>query len=117
MEPILIITNFPDKKGAVALAKKLIDEHLAACINVLAGCTSIYRWQNNIESADEIPVLIKTQRQHYDRIEQTIKMMHPYELPEVIIVTVSGGLSPYLQCIVDETKILEESPINAESNE
>ncbi|MDH5479219.1 MAG: divalent-cation tolerance protein CutA [Nitrosomonas sp.] len=104
MDLVLIITNFPDKKGAVALAEKLIDGHLAACVNVLATCTSVYRWQDKVESDDEIPVLIKTQRQHYERVEQLIKIMHPYELPEVIVVSVSGGLPAYLQWIIKETQ-------------
>ncbi|MBA3756466.1 MAG: divalent-cation tolerance protein CutA [Nitrosomonas sp.] len=105
MELILIITNFPDKKGAVALAEALIDQHLVACVNILSPGTSVYRWQGNIESAEEIPVLIKTQRQHYERIEQLIKIMHPYELPEVITVPIMGGLPAYLQWIADETPL------------
>ncbi len=104
LEPILVMTNFPDKKGAVALAEALIDQHLAACVNVLSPCTSIYRWQGKVESADEIPVLIKTLRQHYDRVEQLIKMMHPYELPEVIMVPILNGLPAYLQWIANETQ-------------
>ncbi|MBK9662952.1 MAG: divalent-cation tolerance protein CutA [Nitrosomonas sp.] len=98
------MTNFPDKKGAVALAEALIDQHLAACVNVLSPCTSIYHWQGKVESADEIPVLIKTLRQHYDRVEQLIKMMHPYELPEVIMVPILNGLPAYLQWIANETQ-------------
>ena len=105
MEAILIITNFPDKKTALALAEKLIDVHLAACVNVLGECSSVYRWQGNTETATEIPVFIKTQQQHYDQVEQMIKEMHPYELPEVIIVPVSGGLPAYLQWIADETRM------------
>ncbi|WP_110338719.1 divalent-cation tolerance protein CutA [Nitrosomonas sp. Nm84] len=105
MEPILIITNLPDKKGAAALAEVLIDQQLAACINILNSCTSVYRWQGKIESAEEIPVLIKTQRQHYERVEQLIKMMHPYELPEVIMVPIMGGLPAYLQWIAAETSL------------
>lgn len=104
LEPILVMTNFPDNKGAVALAEALIDQHLAACVNVLSPCTSIYRWQGKVESADEIPVLIKTLRQHYDRVEQLIKMMHPYELPEVIMVPILNGLPAYLQWIANETQ-------------
>ena len=104
LEPILVMTNFPDKKGAVALAEALIDQHLAACVNVLSPCTSIYRWQGKVESADEIPVLIKTLRQHYDRVEQLINMMHPYELPEVIMVPILNGLPAYLQWIANETQ-------------
>ena len=104
LEPILVMTNFADKKGAVALAEALIAQHLAACVNVLSPCTSIYRWQGTVESADEIPVLIKTLRQHYDRVEQLIKMMHPYELPEVIMVPILNGLPAYLQWIANETQ-------------
>lgn len=105
MEPILVITHFPDKQGAVALVETLLDQHLAACVNVLSACTSMYRWQGKIESAEEIPVLIKTQRQHYERVEQLIKMMHPYELPEVIMVPIMGGLPAYLQWIAAETQL------------
>ncbi|AEI99923.1 CutA1 divalent ion tolerance protein [Nitrosomonas sp. Is79A3] len=104
LEPILVMTNFPDKKGAVALAEALIAQHLAACVNVLSPCTSIYHWQGNVESADEIPVLIKTLQQHYDQVEQLIKMMHPYELPEVIMVPILNGLPAYLQWIANETQ-------------
>lgn len=105
MEPILIITNLPDKKGAAALAEALIDQQLAACVNILSPCASVYRWQGKIESVEEIPVLIKTQRQHYERVEQLIKMMHPYELPEVIMVPIMGGLPAYLQWIAAETPL------------
>ena len=104
LEPILVMTNFPDKKGAVALAEALIAQHLAACVNVLSPCTSIYHWQGNVESVDEIPVLIKTLQQHYDQVEQLIKMMHPYELPEVIMVPILNGLPAYLQWIANETQ-------------
>ncbi len=105
MEPVLVIASFPDKKGAMVLAEALIDQHLAACVNVLSPCTSVYRWQGNIESAEEIPVLIKTHRQHYERVEQLIKIMHPYELPEVIMVPIMGGLPAYLQWIANETPL------------
>ena len=105
MEAILIITNFPDKKSALALAEKLVEMHLAACVNVLGECSSVYRWEGKTETATEIPLLIKTQQQHYDQVEQMIKTMHPYELPEVIIVPVSGGLPAYLQWIADATRI------------
>ena len=101
------MTNFPDKKGAVALADVLTAKRLAACVNVLSPCTSIYHWQGKVESADEIPVLIKTLRQHYDQVEQLIKIMHPYELPEVIMVPILNGLPAYLQWIANETQPLD----------
>lgn len=85
------------------LAQKLIDERLAACVNVLADCTSVYRWQAKIESTSEIPVLIKTLAQHYSQVEQAVKAAHPYELPEIIAVPINNGLPAYLQWIADET--------------
>ena len=103
MEAVLIISNFPDQKTATLLAEALVEQRLAACVNVLSPCVSIYRWQGKIESAGEVPVLIKTRKQHYDRVEQLIKMMHPYELPEVIMVPITGGLPAYLQWIADTT--------------
>jgi len=105
MEAVLIISNFPDEKSAMQLAQALIRQRLAACVNVLSPCTSVYRWQGEIESAEEIPVLIKTQRQHYDRVEQLIKIMHPYELPEVIMVPITGGLPAYVQWLAAETPL------------
>jgi periplasmic divalent cation tolerance protein len=107
MEAVLIISNFPDQKTATLLAEALVEQRLAACVNVLSPCVSIYRWQGKIESAGEIPVLIKTRKQHYDRIEQLIKMMHPYELPEVIMVPITGGLPAYLQWIADTTLLFD----------
>ncbi|QOJ22228.1 MAG: divalent-cation tolerance protein CutA [Gammaproteobacteria bacterium] len=105
MEAVLIFSNFPDEKSAVQLAEALIHQQLAACVNVLSPCASVYRWQGGVESAEEIPVLIKTQRQHYDRVEQLIKIMHPYELPEVIMVPITGGLPAYLQWLAAETPL------------
>ena len=102
-EAIIVITSFPDKESASTFAQLLIEDRLAACVNILGACTSIYRWQDVSESAEEIPVFIKTQKKHYNRVEELINTMHPYELPEVIIVPVIGGLPAYLQWINEET--------------
>jgi periplasmic divalent cation tolerance protein len=102
-QAILIITNFPDNGSAVALAQELIDMRLAACVNIFSACTSFYRWQDKTESAEELPVFIKTQQKHYNRVEQIINAMHPHELPEIITVPVTDGLPAYLQWIIDET--------------
>lgn len=108
MELILVITNFPDRTSALALAQKLVDERLAACVNVLADCTSVYRWQEKIENAREVPIFIKTLAQHYPRIEQAIKAVHPYELPEIIAVPINNGLPAYVQWIAAETLTLPD---------
>lgn len=103
MDPILVITNLPDKTTALELAEKLISKKIAACVNLQAECTSIYRWQDKIENTSELPVFIKTLAEHYPRVEEIIKEMHPDELPEIISVSISGGLPAYLQWISDET--------------
>lgn len=103
MEPILIVSNFPEKKLALSVAKKIVDEHLAACVNILPPCTSVYNWQGETASAEEIPVLIKTQKQQYTKVEKVITAMHPYELPEIITVTLVGGLPAYLRWIACAT--------------
>jgi len=103
MNPILVITNLPDKTTALKLAEKLISKKLAACVNVQAECTSIYRWQDKIETTSELPIFIKTLAQHYADVEETIKTMHSDELPEIIAVPISNGLPAYLQWISDET--------------
>lgn len=103
MEYIIVITSLPDRPRATSLVQKLVEERLAACVNVLGDCTSIYRWQEKTESANEVPVLIKTLAQHYSSVERLIKSTHPYELPEIIAVPISSGLPEYLNWIAGET--------------
>ncbi len=103
MTPILIITHLPDKESAHLLSQQLVQMRLAACVSILAECTSVYRWEDNIETANEIPVLIKTQAQHYSQVERIITTLHPYELPEVIAVSVDKGLPAYLKWLANET--------------
>ena len=108
MESILVFTNLPDRAAAMELARKLVDERLAACVNVLGDCTSVYRWEGRNESVSEVPVLIKTLTQHYARLEQLIKSVHPYELPEIIAVPISSGLPAYLKWIAEETSAADQ---------
>lgn len=102
-EVLLVITNLPDTESAARLAQRLIAERTAACVNQLAPCASTYRWQGNIETATEIPLLIKTTQTAYPRLEQLIRAAHPYELPEIIAVPVNTGLSEYLAWVNQET--------------
>ena len=102
MDPVIIMTNFPDRVSALALAKELVDQRLAACVNVLSECSSVYRWKNEIEHSDEVPVLIKTLSQNYPQVESLVRRMHPYELPEIIAVPVVEGFPGYMQWIADE---------------
>jgi periplasmic divalent cation tolerance protein len=102
-DKILVLTNLPDQECAARLAEALVTRGLAACVNIHAPCTSIYHWQGKSESAQEVPILIKTTMDRYAEVESTIRLNHPYELPEIIHVTLSGGLPPYLEWISKET--------------
>lgn len=103
MEYILVLSNLPDRTSAASLAETLVSRGLAACVNILASCTSIYHWQGKTESAQEIPILIKTTLARYAEVELTIRELHPYELPEIIHVPVTGGLPAYLAWVSQET--------------
>lgn len=107
MEIIVVITNLPDSDSAQNLANHLIATKIAACVNIMAPCVSTYRWQGVVESASEIPVLIKTQRCHYPAVEQAIRACHPYTLPEIIALPVVIGLADYLGWIAAETSITD----------
>jgi periplasmic divalent cation tolerance protein len=105
METILVISNLPDQESAEALAQAVIEQRLAACVNVLAPCTSVYRWQGKVETASEVPVLMKTTRERYGALEVAIAAHHPYELPEIIAVPLSAGLPAYLAWVASETSV------------
>jgi periplasmic divalent cation tolerance protein len=100
---IVVMTNLPDRAAALKLAGVLIEQRLAACVNVLAECTSVYRWQDKVETASEVPVVMKTTAASYPRLEAAIRASHPYELPEIIGVPVVAGLAPYLDWVAAET--------------
>ncbi|CAG0124933.1 Divalent-cation tolerance protein CutA [Rhodocyclaceae bacterium] len=102
-EVLLVLTNLPDRDSAQRIALVLIEDRAAACVNILAECSSIYRWKGRTETASEVPLLIKTTRAAYPRLEATIRANHPYELPEIIAVSVNAGLPGYLQWVAQET--------------
>jgi periplasmic divalent cation tolerance protein len=103
-EVLLVFTNLPDRASAERIATTLVTEGVAACINVLAECTSVYRWQDKIEHAGEVPLLIKTTRAAYPQLESLLHKLHPYEVPEIIALPVSAGLPEYLNWVVQETQ-------------
>lgn len=109
LEAILVITNLPDREAAQRLAGRLVEERLAACVNILAPCESVYRWQGRIETAQEITLLIKTLGAHYGKVEKTIRQCHPYELPEIIAVPIAAGLPAYLEWLAAETINIDPS--------
>jgi periplasmic divalent cation tolerance protein len=105
MEALLVLTNLPDAGSARALADQIVSARLAACVNILAPCRSVYRWQGKLEDAEEVPLLIKTSAERYPELEAAIRAGHPYELPEIIAVPLSQGLPAYLDWVAAETTL------------
>jgi periplasmic divalent cation tolerance protein len=103
METWIVLTNLPDRDSAEKLARSIVEQRLAACVSVLAECTSLYRWQGELETTQEVPMLIKTTSARYAEVERAIQSAHPYELPEIIAVPVAAGLARYLAWVESET--------------
>ena len=99
MDIQLIITNVPNRDVASQLASRLVESQLAACVNILAPCSSVYMWRNSLQTAEEILLLIKALKENYRAIEKEIQSLHPYELPEIIAVPIADGLPQYLNWI------------------
>jgi periplasmic divalent cation tolerance protein len=99
---LLCITTCPDLDTAQRIADALVEERLAACVNLLPGMQSTYRWQGKVEHAAEVLLLAKTTRVRMPALQERIVALHPYELPEVLAVE-AGGLPAYLQWIARET--------------
>ena len=104
METLLVVTNLPSRDSAEKLADALVAQRVAACVNILAPCRSVYRWKGDVQHDEEHPMLIKTTRERYPALEAAIRAGHPYELPEIIAVGVTAGLPAYLQWVADETR-------------
>lgn len=100
---IAVLTNVPDERIARQIGATLVEQKLAACVNILAACESIYRWRGKTESAREFPLLIKTTRGRYPEVESTLKQLHPYEIPEIIVFPIDVGLPAYLDWVRSET--------------
>lgn len=101
---LLILTTVPDMLIAKSLARYLVEQKLAACVSFLPNMHSIYRWQDVIEEAEEILLLIKTSTARYAELEAAIQTMHPYEVPEIIALPSSAGLAAYFDWIEQTTQ-------------
>jgi periplasmic divalent cation tolerance protein len=100
---LLVVCTCPTNSAAAAIATALLEERVAACVNQVPGIKSMYRWEGRIEHDDEVLLLIKTTRQMYPRVEETIGKLHPYELPEIIGVPLTAGSEAYLHWIKNAT--------------
>ncbi len=100
---LLCFCACPDEATATGIARALVDERLAACVNILPAMRSVYRWQGRVETAGESLLLAKTTDVRLPALRERILALHPYELPEVIAVEVAAGLPAYLDWVAAET--------------
>jgi periplasmic divalent cation tolerance protein len=101
---LIVFVNCPDAVVADRIARTLVENRLAACVSQLPPVHSTYRWLGAIESAVEVPLLIKCTRDRYPAVEQAVRQLHPYQTPEVVAVPVVAGFAPYLRWVDDETQ-------------
>jgi len=100
---LLVMTTAPDTEAARKIARALVERRLAACVNILAPCQSVYFWQGAVEDSNEVPMLIKTTAARYGALEAAITAIHPYEVPEIVALPLSHGLPEYLNWVIAET--------------
>ena len=101
---LVVITNLPDAASAERLAKGIVEQRLAACVNIMSPCRSIYRWQGAVEDASEVPVFIKTTAERYNALEEAVRTLHPYSVPEIVAMPITAGLAAYLGWVAEETR-------------
>jgi periplasmic divalent cation tolerance protein len=104
MAALIAFCTCPDRDHADTLARALVDRRLAACVSLLPGVHSVYRWQGGLEHAEEVQLLIKTSADRFAALQAAVLELHPYELPELIAVEVAAGLAPYLAWIGESTR-------------
>ena len=96
MNCLMVFCNVPDETTARHIAHVLVQEQLAACVNILPACRSVYIWEGVLEESSEIPLLIKTTAAGYAALAQRLQALHPYDVPEIVAVPVTRGLPAYL---------------------
>jgi periplasmic divalent cation tolerance protein len=100
---VLVLTTAPDDRQAEAWARTLVEERLAACVNVLGPMTSFYRWKGVVERDAERQVVIKTTRERVATLRERLRELHSYELPEFVVLSVEDGSDEYLKWVVEQT--------------
>jgi periplasmic divalent cation tolerance protein len=100
---VIVLTTFPLDQPPEDLARTLVDERLAACVNILPPMDSIYRWQDAVEQARERQIIIKTSADRVEQLQARLASLHPYDVPEILVLPIQGGAETYLQWLADGT--------------
>lgn len=104
----VILSTVPDEPKAREIAQDLVSNQLAACVNIVPGVLSVYRWRGIIESSTELLLVIKTRSSLAASAMAKLRELHPYEVPEAIELAVESGLKPYLDWLADETPVQDK---------
>ena len=100
-EIVVALSTAPDEATAARIAEALVERRLAACVNVLAGIRSTYRWKGEVQRDDEALLLIKTTRAGIEALKAALPGLHPYEVPELVVLPVRGGSEAYLRWVAE----------------
>jgi len=103
-DPIVVLVTCGSEDEAIKIANALVEEHLAACVNLIAPIRSIYRWEGKIWDEKEWLLIIKTQKDRFEELEKKVKSLHSYSVPEIISLPIVEGSSAYLNWIRENTK-------------
>lgn len=104
---VLVMTTLPDEADAVTFAHRLVEARLAACVNLLAGMESVYRWEGAVERERERQLVIKTTRGRIVALWERVRELHPYDVPEFIVLPIVDGNDAYLRWVGESTRISE----------
>ena len=99
----MVLSTFPDAEKAAEIARVLVDEQLAACVNLVPAIRSIYRWQGAVHDDTEALAIIKTTSARYPALAARLAALHPYEVPEILALPLADGHPPYLAWLADQT--------------
>ena len=98
---VLALSTFPDRETAQRISNQLVTEKFAACANILPAVESVYRWKDKIESGNETLVFFKLSKDRQSAFQEKLRLLHPYEVPEIIFVPITSGLPEYLCWVGD----------------
>jgi periplasmic divalent cation tolerance protein len=102
--PVIVLSAIGTQADAERVAAALVDERLAACVNVVPGVMSVYRWRGAVERENELILVIKTLAERVDALKARLLELHPYELAEVVVIPIVGGHGAYLEWIAEQVR-------------
>jgi len=104
--PVLVMSAVGAQSDAQKIARTLVEERVAACVNIVPGITSIYRWKGSVEQEPELLLVIKTMADRVEPLKARLLELHPYELPEVVVIPIVAGHQVYLEWIAEQVRPL-----------